>query len=341
MENRKGYISVIALIIMSVLMIMSLYLGYIIKLEHFILESTTDNIQAYYYSEGKILMSLLEGKYYDNQLCPMLEEHFRSLPFPTFTKDIVIDEEDLEQGDDMKKVKVVITEKDGKKVLKLISDSNMKGLKAKVTSTVSLFNELVDNGKSPLLPNLVLDFQKKDFNLLLNKIIKDIDIHNCNRPSNIYGMESSMYSRIDLYKKGSKFVIAASRDNMQEPYIEEFAGKAMFLVAKKYDETPVNFFVGDSSNLEVDISGVLFVEGNLIITSKFKFNGIIVVVNGGIIIDTLERPSIKGLLISDELLDHNYLSEKADIAYDRFSIYKYGTLVPGFLEPKINLMKSD
>lgn len=340
---RKGYISVISLIIMSVLMIMALYLGYITVLEYFILDSTSNNTQAFYYSEGKIHMSLLEEKYYSNQLYPMLEDHFRSLPFPTFPKDIIIDNEDLGQGDDINKVKVIITAKDGRKMLKLTSVSNHKGVKSEVISSISLFNELVENGKPILEPNSVLDLNKNDYDLLLNMITKDISISNCNVPSEIYGMESTMYSGIQLSKEGSDFVISASRDNMQDPYIEKFAKKEVFLVAKKYNDSSINFYIGDTNNqnIEIGLSGILFIEGNLIITSKFKFNGIIVVVNGNIIIDTLERPNIKGIIILDRLVDYKAFSEKADIVYDRFSIYKYGTLVPGFLEPKIILMKSN
>ena len=73
---RRGYISVYALIVMSILMLTIYYFVYTTHLESLILKRTNDNIQSYYLAEGKIQMALYD-KYYDEELHPYLLKTFR------------------------------------------------------------------------------------------------------------------------------------------------------------------------------------------------------------------------------------------------------------------------
>lgn len=344
MKTRKAYISIIALLIMSVLMIMTLYLIYSAKLEYLILDSSNSNTQSYYQSEGKIYMSIYDEKYYSTQLYPILTEYFRTYPLQIQPKDITIDNEDLEYGDMMNKVKVSIVEKNSQKQLNLTAESDCKGIKTIATSSISIINNLFERGDPVLSSDLIDNKDKKFFEDLLEKISKGISIDNCNIPRNIYGVQSTNYNEIALHKKdASSLELSSYRGSMTNPYVERFDCKEVIIVIMSSDDLPVNFYIGEITNLneKIDISGIIYVEGNITISSNFKFNGIIIVKNGEIIVESNKKPHIRGMVIMDNLLDYNLFTEKVDIVYDRYSIYKYGTYLPGFIDLKINVIKSN
>lgn len=343
MKTRGGFISIICLIVMSVLMIMILYLEVTTKMEHLILSSTSNNIQSYYLAEGKIHLALYEDKYYSNQLYPILTEYFRALPFSKQPKDIIINKEDLVAEDDISNIKVNLVDKDDRKQLRLIARSNFRGLKTKVTSHITVFNELFEMGSPILDVNNIEDDYKEDLKELLFKISEDINIDNCNKPENIYAGEFTNFNKIILDKNDdSTFELLSLRETMVEPYIERFSNKEVLLIIRKFGEEPTNLFIGNSDKLNetIKLSGVIYIEGSIIISKSFEFNGIIIVNNGELIIHDNIRPNIKGIVIVDNILNNDFL-EKTDIIYSRHSIYKYGTYLPGVIEPKIDLIKSD
>ncbi len=343
MKTRGGFISIICLIVMSVLIIMILYLEYTTKLEHLILNSTSNNIQSYYLAEGKIHMALYEDKYYSNQLYPALTEYFRAFPFSKQPKDVIINKEDLEAGDDISNIKVNLVDKDARKQLILIAKSDFNGLKTKVTSHITVFNELFEMGNPILDVNNIEAEYKEDLKELLLKISKDINIDNCNKPENIYGREFVNFNNIILDRNDeSTFELLSFRETMVEPYIERFNNKEVLLIARKFGEESINLFIGnsDKSNEAIKLSGVIYIEGSITISKELEFNGIIIVKDGELKIHDNIRPNIKGIMIVDNILNNDFV-EKADIIYSRHSIYKYGTYLPGFIEPKIDLIKSD
>lgn len=343
MKTRRAYISVIALIVMSVLMIMTLYLIHTTKLEYLILNSIKNNTQSYYQSEGKIYMSIYDEKYCSTQLYPIITDYFREYPFQTPSKDIILNKDDLEYGDMISIVKVDIVKKDGKRLLNLIAESDCNGIITSVKSSISLFNELFEIGDPILAPNLI-DNNLKDFESLVKKISKEIDIDSCNIQRNIYMMKSTNYSEIILERKDTgNYQISSYRETMTNPYVDRFDDKEVILIIKEYGVDPINLFIGEINgiNENIEISGIIYVEGNIIISSNFKFNGIMIVKDGEIIVEANEKPNIRGIIILDNLYDYDELIGKIDIVYDREIIYKYGTYLPGFIDLKIDVIKNN
>lgn len=342
MKARSGFISIICLIVMSVMMTMILYLESTTGLQHLILNSTVNNIQSYYLAEGKIYMILNEDKYYFNQLYPILTEYFRAIPFSKPPKDILIDEEDLELGDKMNRVKVIIVDKDNKKELRLIAKSDSNGLKATVTAYIKLFNEIFEKEVSILDTSLIEAECKEELKDLLLNISENINIKDCNKSKNIYGIESIDFNNIILDRGSSGFTISAYRDAMVIPYVERFNEKEIFIIARSFGEYLTNFFIGDTDTIKeaIKLSGIIYVEGNIIISKDFQFNGIIIVKDGDIRIADDIKVDIKGIIILDNI-DNNDFLKCPDILYSRHSVYKYGTYLPGFIETKIDLIKGN
>lgn len=341
-NKRRGFISIIALIIMSVLMIMILYFESTTRYEYLILNSTKNNIQAYYLSEGKIHMVLNEDKYYKEQLLPMIFKYFRSFPITTPLTYIKISKEDLILGDNKSTVKVDMIDNDNRKQLKLISESDFNGLKSTTTSYLNIVNELFDL-EIPVLDRILIDdFHGEDLENLLIDIGKNINI-NDNRPSTIYGVDLSNFNNIILEKIDNNiFQVSSFRENMTEPYVERFTNKSIIMILRHAKEESVNLLIQNTNGNKgtISLSGVIYVEGDITISSDFEFKGVIIVKNGEIKVDPIIKPKIKGIMITDNLANHNFI-ENMDIVYNRENIYKYGTYVPGFLDPNIIIIKGN
>lgn len=345
MKERKGFISIISLIIMSVLLVMVLYLGYTSKLEYLILTSTIYKTQSYYQSEGKLYRSIYNEKYYLNQLYPNLLDVFRKNNFTITTKRIIIDRNDLEPGDDMEQIRLAFIDENSRIKLKLVAESNLNNVKTKAISFGTIVNEIFEIENSVLALNLIDEKYKKDLEDLLLAIGKNISIYNCHKPDNVFGMESINYNKIVLDKRdANNYEISASRKSMANPYIERFDKKEVLIIARSFEGKPVNLYIGnpenhDKSNGTINLSGVIFVEGNIIISDDFNFKGIIVVKDGQILVDSIKTPKIQGLIIVEELSDLDSFVEKTGIIWGRHMIYKYGTYIPGFFDLKIDLIK--
>ena len=343
MNRRKGFITVTIMLVMSVMFIMVSYLCYEIILESLILDATANNIQSYYLAEGKAYMTVCEEKYYTNQLYPMLLDVFRKNNFGTKKKEVRIQNEDLYLDDDMNHVKILFTDKNNRKELILNAESNYHGVCSKVTASSTLVNELFEIQDAILDNSKIINHYEEDFKALLEKISDEITVNNCNNPDNMFAMEYLDFHNIYLHKKGIRnFEISADRNSMENPYIERFDKQHIFLICRN-NKMKLNVFLGEPEKPTetIKLFGVLFVEGNLIISSNLEFYGIIIVKNGEINVNSESQPKINGLMLFDNVANYNDFVNNADIIYDARYVYIYGTYLPGFLEPRMNLIKSN
>lgn len=342
MGKRKGFISIIALIIMSVLLTMVLYLGYISKLEYLILNVNNYKTQAYYQSEGKIHLALYDERYYLDQLYPNILDVFRTNNFSTLSKRVIIDDLDLEFGDDIEKVMLGFLDKNDRIEMNIMADSNNNGVRSKLTSSGTIVSKIFETEYPVLSPNLVDEKYKEELGKLLVSIGKDISIYNCNKPETMFGMESTNFSKITLKKRDNdNYEISSIRETMISPYVERFNKEEVFIIARNHRGEKLNFFIGnpDNPSKTIKLSGVIFVEGNIIISDNLQLKGIIIVKNGEIIINSINKPYIEGLIIMDNMKDYDDFIKKIDIIRVRHIIYKYGTYIPGFLDPKLTVIK--
>lgn len=343
MKIRDGFISIISLIVMSVAMLMVTYLLHTTNMESLILNSTSNNIQSYYLSEGKIIMSLYEDKYYLQRLYPALVEYFRGIPMTRPPTSIMIDEEDLEFGDKERKIDLKLIDKDNRKYLRIDAKSDYRGLKTQSTSMLSLINEVFEIG-NPILDIKLIDIKyKEQLENIIEKISNELNINSINRPESMYCAEFFNFNDITLYQRtDGNYEVELYRDTMEEPFIERFIKNEVFIAVRNRGEDPINFFIGnpDKSNRTIKLSGIIYVEGNIIISSKLEFNGIIVVKNGDIEIGENIDVNVTGLMITDNIRSYDFV-DKINMRYHNYFIYKYGTYLPGFIEPIVYWLKSN
>lgn len=336
MKKREGFISIVILIIFSLAIIMIIYLISIANLETLVLISTKNNVQSFYNSENKLLMCVYDKKYLDGQLIPNLFEAFRSRKFNT--KLINIDKEDLEKGDTASIVKMKFRDIEGRKQLMLNCESMVNTTKTEVTSMGTVVNELFEIKTAIIdrynLPNQYIGPLKD----LISKIEENINIKNSLKTDNIYGFESDSYEFIDL----TVDKLSCLRNTMSEPYIEFISKKEILIIGKKYKGENIELSIKKSpENDKISLSGVIYIEGNINVSTDFHFNGIIVVNGGDLTIDENVNVSVNGMIIycnNDLIIE---AKENLDVEYKVGQIYKYGTYIPGFLDIKLDLTKSN
>jgi hypothetical protein len=345
MKMKKGFVSIISLIVMAVLFLMVLYLLYTTELGYQILSVTISKNQSYYQSEGKIYMSVYDDKYYENQLYPSILKELRKEGPKIKDHKLVIDINDLEAGDNLEKVKMSFIDEEGKFKLKLLAESNFNNTNTSVTSTISLVNEIFETNKSVLALDLIEEKYKKNFEELFKLICKDISVNICNGSSNITGIEYLNYNKVILEKKANKnYEISALRESMENPSVQGIDKDEIFIVVKPFNNNSVNLFIGcpkanNNSNGNIDLSGIIFVEGDIIISQDFDFKGIIIVKGGTILVEPNINSKIQGLIITENINNLEEFIEETGILHSRHTIYKYGTYIPGFLDVQIDLIK--
>lgn len=340
MKREKGFISIIALIIMSVLLPMVLYLGHISSLEYLILNASSNKTQSYYQSEGKIYLSLYDESYY-LEMYSNIVDVFRRNNFSTKLKRVVLEDSDLYFGDNLKNVRLSFVDNNQNIEMNIVADSNINGVKTNLTSSGKIVNEIFETKYPALFPNLVSEEHREDLYKFLVHLNDNINIGNCNRPQTMFGTESRNFSQVILNNIGSNnYEIASTRENMIDPHIERFNKREVFIIARNNGNEKLSFHIGspNSESNTVELSGVIFVEGDMIISSDFKFKGIIIVVDGEIVVNSNTKPNLQGLIIMNNISDEKIFKE-IDIIRSRSMIYKYGTYLPGFLDPKITVIK--
>lgn len=343
MKKREGFISIIALIVMTVLLIMSLYLEYTSRLEYLILNATANNTQSYYLSEGKILMSIFEKEYCENQLYPILNKVFRSANFNTLRETITINNSDLVQGDTYRHVRLSFRDKDNRKELTLVSESKFNGINTKVISYVNIVNEIFEIDNPILAKNNIEDKYIDDFDKLLDLILNNISLDSAEIPSHFFGIEANTYDYITLQKIGGRnYEVGYHRESTLEPSVDRFNENHVLMIIKGNDDEIINLYIGDSNKPDdlIKLNGLLFVQGDIIISSKFEFHGIIVIKDGEIITNGIEKPKIQGKIISYNDIDLDCITEILEIKNDQALVYKYGSFLPSFFDSNIKLIKS-
>ncbi len=340
MRTRDGYVSIIAITVMSISMIIILEIGILVKMQIMILNSGINKIQSYYCAEDKVLMSIYDKKYYTDQIHPIILDVFRTHNFATKPKDIIIDQFDLDKYDTYNSVKLNFQDKDNRKQMILKTQSDYKNVNTSIQASINLVNRLFEIEEAILDINTVEDEYKNELETLLINIEENISSKNIDKAEFLYTSELCDFSNVSLNKLDNEmYNLICLRDTMEYPYNEVFSKKEVFIVIKKPKNKETNLYINCDNKL-VELSGIMYIEGDLTISGKFIFNGIIIIKDGEIKIESEVNPEINGMIILSNTNISQGLSEGLDLQYNKFLVYKYGTFIPGFLDININLIRS-
>lgn len=331
--KRKGSIFIVVLITMSVVMVSVFHLLYLTKLQGLIAGSSKNKIQSYLLAETKVNRVLYDEYYKETKLNVAIFDYIKN-PISAIHKRAKIDinPEDLEKNDTIKSVNCTFYDLENRKYMQINTGSDYLGVISNVKAYGPIVEEIFELG-IPLLSN-ELDFQTWVKVLAYyDKLNDNIDLDNI--PAKIKTLKTFDHNKITLSKKNNTYnELTITRNNTS---ISESIKNEIFLIMRNNIYTPIELSMEEGvSNRALTLSGFIYVEGDIRISTEFIFNGILVLKDGDIIIDTPIKPIFKGLIITDNQAN---FKDDIDMYYESTYIYRYGVYLPGFINPKIEVLK--
>lgn len=334
--KRPGSIIILALITTLIIFISASYLVYLTGLQSSILHSSINKIQSLYLAESKINQVFYNDECFKNQIIPGAIQYLKDTSNPKHSKiKIPIDMSSLGIMDENQFVSVEFSKPIGKPfAVELFAESDYKGVVNKIMAYGPLLNPLFDNVGTTLYS------YASDFNTIvcLEDFLKNVEDNICikNIPSKMVGISTFDHGNISVrYKNSSTNTIKTFR-NGNKTSESEIKDDIMIVVKNKLN-IPITLNIGDleETNL-IKLKGIIYIEGDLIIHSKFQFTGILILNNGTIKVKGNAKPLFKGVILTK---GHPDFLEKIEMvaAYDE--VCKYGTYLPGFLEPRLEVVK--
>lgn len=315
------------------------FLMYMGNLQYAMSRFSTKNIKANYISEDMINRVLYDGGKFNNY----------------FNEIILMESRGYGHSTNKSKLEKDIIEQENFDLCKLEIDKNTKrmnlNLESEVNDIKSLSKVYIDlvnpifTPDTPIVDVKNLELEKKlDFEKYLDSLegIFDHDPRLNSELSGIHIRRQNIYNRaeISLNPSGTRKILFDLEDNIPRK-ITDFRNEVLLLNIKNRDknkrEKP-ELILGEKTRLEeIKIKGCFYLEGDLIINQNLDFQGIMIINKGSIFIEEGVRPKIRGMIIyrGEEDLDMTSIEP----IYDQQAVYTYGSYLPGYIEPKIALIK--
>lgn len=324
-----------SLTIMVIIIFNVLYLMYVSNLEYLIINSEINSIQSSYLSEGKIYLVLNKEKYFE-KITPSIERFIKN-PSLTSIKDIYIalDEDDLSEGDTHKSIWAsIFYDYDERIVLELRAKSSYNKIIKEVISKVTILNELYELRK-PIISDLTLNEKEKQvFTKYMDFLCQNINIPNLD--IGMYGIYIKDFSKVKLINGSNEMIIEYYRNDINNPIkVEYIPTNNIFLLSKDNSKTTEVSFVDLNLLNGFNLSGIIYIEGSLIIENDFVFNGILIV-NGNIFINPLAKVTINGITFHKGECE---ITNNLEAYYDFTEIRKYIIYLPKFIDLSIRSIK--
>lgn len=343
MRGNKAFISITALLIMGIILISSVFLLYISKLEYLILNSNKNSIQSYYLGEGKIYKVLYQDKYYFDEVLPRIETYLKYGALGKYySPRIKLEYEDLVDGDNYRNIDTSFIVEENRRLMVLDTKSNFNGIDKAIQAKVNIIKDFYEMG-IPILYNASIDEERLDEYLAyIDYISEEIKLPIQN--SDIIGIESIDFDNIFIYKDFPRGdCIEFYRNNMEGPIMKKYLTNNLFLIIREN----ANLFIGigeeDIFSEEEDtliLKGIVYTEGDIFLNRSLEFYGIMILNSGYIHISPNSTLKLEGIVLSKDypfgkLEDEN----RAEINYNILEIKPSGIYLPDFIETRIKLIK--
>lgn len=337
MNNNRGFIIIISLTIFALILFFILYLMHVSSLERMIINSTISSIQSSYVVEGKINIILNKDKYLD--IIRLNLDKFFKEPMNTGLSSFsfALDEDDLSQGDTNRTVRgSIFLDYDKRIVLELKTKGTYNKITRDVVAKVTVLNELYELG-SPIISNFSLDEKReRAFNEYMNFLQENMLVPNLDH--GMYGLHAKDFEQVKIINDNHKRIVEYYRNDGNVPIkVEYFTSDDVFLLCKNNSKTPELFIINPVPSNKFKLSGVAYIEGNLIVENDFEFDGILIV-NGNIIISPLAKATVNGIILhkgEDEIINY----ENIEVIYSMEKIRKYIVYLPKFIDLNIRNIK--
>lgn len=251
-----------------------------------------------------------------------------------------MDVDDLYGEDNNNIVIIGFSEENKRRILELETYSTYSGITKNIFVKLTIINNLFEMWIPIVSSEHIQQDKIEEFTNYMLFLKEKIEIPAL--PNGIVGIDAINHEGVKI-RKGldKKISIEFYRNNMEEPVKRETLIKdEIFTLIKSNHTHPTLSIVSDEESDKVILKGIIYIEGDLIIQSDLEFYGILILQNGGIIVDTTNEVKIQGILLLHNYNDNLMEYEKIESTYNLEAIKTYGIYLPKFIEPNIQVIKS-
>lgn len=330
--RRKGSSFIFVIIIFAMIFMISSYMLTVVFMQSKMSIASADKLQAYYAADSKLKRVMYDDTYRSEIVKEIINSsrNIRRNEKPDIGMNISLSSDHVHQEDKIENVRVNTEYLDGKLNLKYVSRSDYKGFKSEIVKYVNMINPVFESGRLPLI-SYDLDF---DTCVLLDDLYKEIEdgidtavVHEKMKFVDTFDSHSIELKSID----SNRYSITTNKNHIsfkEEVIKSKFPDIGINIRNNIY--VPIDLRVEDSDCGILTLNGVIYLEGDLVISGGFNFNGVLVLKGqeSKIVVNSDIIPEFKGIILTEGNTD---FIEHINLQYEESYIYKYGIYLPGFL----------
>lgn len=352
--KRQGFISIIALLLMMLILSSCVFLLYLITLQLHIAVNSQKNIQGRMVNDENINRLIYDNNNLDKIIIPEIYTILRdkrppylnigSSGVPEGTRLSIDKGDNLSQYLKSARIRLQGAEKNLRisnlpdnfeETTNIIIDveTEYEGIKNNVEVRGGIINKIFEIEESLITESTMIEYNlNEEFNELVNLIEEEIFDYDPKPPA--------YYVRANLEVDGyiDKSYITETLENISRTYGHN--GKLVSINIKATDDNKPTIEIRGDNNIndEILIKGNIYCEGDLIISSPFELDGNLIINGGNLIINSSKKPIIRGKLIykGSEVFNPDNVVLKTN----KYSIYRYGSYLPGFIDMNIDVIKN-
>lgn len=353
--KRKGFISIMALFLLTIVFLCCTGSTYLVILQTQISNNSRKNIQSRLMADDRVNKLIYDKNKIEEIIFPEIYYILRNSNPPFKNSDLNGDGEPdgktisisnnetlginiksinlrLEGSEKMLKMESVPKNFDETTKLIMKFESEHDGISKTIKVIGKVINELfeikepyisrtkmVNNNLEDEFDNLMNIFEEQIFNHDSKNITPDfkINLKNSAEINGKYVTENHRGTNIDY----------------------EYKARRVSINLKSLgDEKPILKIIDNNNiNAEIFVRGNIYCEGDIIISSPFKLEGNLILNGGSLTVLSQSKPIIQGKIFynGDEDLNLNKISLLSEKKY----IYRFGSYLPGFIDFKIDVIK--
>lgn len=355
--KREGFISVLALLIMSFILVSCVFIFYLVTLQSQIVSNSHKNIQTRIISDENINRLFYDKSNLEDLIIPEIYKILRTKkpPYNNIGTNGILDSN-----------KISIPS--NSKLSGHIKSANIRLQGSDKNLTMSNISQNFDE-----LTNMIINIEVENEGIsnfvevkgtCINSIFEIMDPFICESKTIEYNLVNkfnnlillfeeeifeydpkgtSSYMRVNL--EGDGFInedsIIEILDNIQRSYGHKSKNTLLCIKASDVKRPEVEVkFSNDSinKNTRILIRGNIYCEGDLIINSPFELDGNLIINQGNLIVKSDTKPIIKGKVIYSG--SESFNPESVSFETEKRSVYLYGSYLPGFLDINIDVIKN-
>lgn len=339
-RNRRGSLTILAIFIFLIMMTSITLILRFSMIQAALSRNQLEKIQSRYKVEDGFNKILYQDDNMEKYLRGDMLYRYRERTSSDKLFKIIVEEGD-ELKSYIKNLEFSFKNINGREMIFLKTEVDHNNLTSYIKAHGLCVNQIFEL-KKPILDENLLSTSEED---LFIKFMDDMENNNWDYEFQMGSNYKKINTKKDVFIKfvsknrpaelGVKGIML-NFNEVNQTY-EEFKEQFVIIHLKRDNLSERSITIGSTENKElITIRGVLYVEGDLIINQDFTFEGLIIMNGGKIIVNSINKPIIKGMVINKgEEIDKDTL----DLIHDQLSIYRAGSFLPGFLDIGIQVIK--